>query len=286
MPEGVVQLLEVVQVGVQARQSRPRVQGVMLGEVALEQLEQAAPVAEAGEVVGDRLAVAALGQLTQPAHRDDQAGAGHEQRRDREPDRDPAGRVQAGEGEDRQRRQGPERREQETGRLLRLARVAPAAWQPDGDRDQQHRHRPRDLVDGAAHARCSDGGAEQVEGVPRHVERHARGEQHPRRAAPTREHRARAGDQEQQQQVADGIREVDGHLQGPPAGEPHDVVKGERGADRRGAEPRHGTVEPARPVEPPCLPAHHQHDPPVCEWEEAEVEGVCHRGHGWGSPIK
>ena len=82
--EGVVDLLEVVEVDEEKgqRAGRGRRVGVIL-EVGIEHGGELAPVAEPGELVGDGLTVALLGERAQPAHREREAQSDHDERRAR-----------------------------------------------------------------------------------------------------------------------------------------------------------------------------------------------------------
>ena len=95
VPEGVVDLLEMVEVDEQERQmafGRRRI--VAVSKEVVENTEQVAAVAEPGQVVGDGLAVPLEAQLLKPSYRQDESDSDGEQRRGCEPDRDPADRSQ------------------------------------------------------------------------------------------------------------------------------------------------------------------------------------------------
>ena len=78
--EGVVDLLEMVQVDEQKRQTARRRRRIgKVVEVRVEHGRELAAVAEPGELVGHCLAVAFLGQRAQPAYRETQAQPDHDQ---------------------------------------------------------------------------------------------------------------------------------------------------------------------------------------------------------------
>ena len=91
MAEGVVDLLEVVEVDEEERQLARVAQGVgLFGEEEIENERELSAIAEAGQLVGVRLAISFLGQDAQTARRDGEAYAHGEQCRDGEPQRDSA----------------------------------------------------------------------------------------------------------------------------------------------------------------------------------------------------
>ena len=76
--EGVVDLLEVVEVDEQEGKVAIRRRRRRLGEERVEDPEQVATVAEAGQVVGHRLAVALLAQRLQAPDRQHEPDADHD----------------------------------------------------------------------------------------------------------------------------------------------------------------------------------------------------------------
>ena len=110
-----------------------RVRVPVLGRDRVEQLEQRAAIAESGQLVGDRLAPALLGERPQADERQRRADAGDDQRRRGQAERHTADRVQRADEQDQESRGGGERREHESGRLF--AQRGPARRGPDPHRD-------------------------------------------------------------------------------------------------------------------------------------------------------
>ena len=105
MAEGVVDLLEAVEVEEHERDC-PRVDVAVgvLGADRVEQLEQRAAVAEAGQLVGDRLAPALLGEISQAEERERGTSAGDDERGHGQTERDAADVVQRADKQDQERR--------------------------------------------------------------------------------------------------------------------------------------------------------------------------------------
>ena len=119
MAEGVVDLLEAVEVDEHEREAASRrVRIRVLGDDRVEQLEQRAAVPEAGQLVGDRLASALLGQRAQADQRQRRARAGDDERGHGQTERHAADVVERADEQDQERRGGGERGEHEAGRLL------------------------------------------------------------------------------------------------------------------------------------------------------------------------
>ena len=86
--ERIVDLLEPVEVYEQEREAAGvRVTPVLLGEPRVQDVEQRPPVAQAGELVGDRLTVALEGERTQGTHQFRQAHPGEDEGGRGQPDR-------------------------------------------------------------------------------------------------------------------------------------------------------------------------------------------------------
>ena len=206
--EGVVDLLEVVEVDEQEGKVAIRRHASPIGEERVEDPEQVATVAETGQVVGHRLAVALLAQLLQAPDRQHEPDADHEQCRRRQPDRDPADRAQRADEQDDERGGGAELGKQEPGRLLGSERVRRPLAQPDRHRHDDDRRRPGDPVEDDADVRRSDRVREQVERVADDVQADARRKQDPGPSSSSGEQRRASDDEAEQQQVPDRVGEV------------------------------------------------------------------------------
>ena len=86
MAKRVVDLLEVVEVDEEKRHLARLEQSHLSGEEQIENMEELATVAETGELVSVRLAVALFGENSQAARRDGQANAKTFQQQQRDQD--------------------------------------------------------------------------------------------------------------------------------------------------------------------------------------------------------
>ncbi len=147
--EGVVDLLEMVQVDEQERQAARRRRRIgKVVEVRVEHGRELTAVAEPGELVGHCLAVAFLGQRAQPAYRQTQAQPDHDQGGCREGHGDLVHVVlERAHEEDHQARERPTSRKQEARELAGLEQVATTRRHPYRDRHQGDGGRPGDAVE-------------------------------------------------------------------------------------------------------------------------------------------
>ncbi len=279
VPEGVVDLLEAVQVDEQERERPCRRIGVgLLLEEVLEQLQHRAAIGETGQLVGDRLHPPVLGERAQSHERHRAAQSGGDDRGGRESERDVTEVAQRAHRQDRHGAGGREAGEDEARLGVATEPLGAGGAHPHRGGDEQDRGRPCDRVEQAADLRGADRVLEQVEGVADDVQRQARREHQPRRLATAREHRRPADHERQQQGVPDRVGEVRGGSERAQPGVLHHVVERERRADRGGADAGDGTVEPGVEREPAHLASHQHHQRDVGERVEAEVERV---GQGW-----
>ena len=139
--------------------------------------------------------------------------------------------------------------------------------------DQDDRRRPRDAVD---HALVAVGGAGEVDRVADGDDRQRARDQHERRAAGTGEHDA-AGDEAEQQQVAERVGEVGRLRERRALQQMLEPAKREAGAHGRRAERDDAGVDPARRAPSAELAPDEQDDAGEREREEPEVEGIGER---------
>ena len=167
--EGVVDLLEAVEVDEQERECGRRRSTRPLREERVEDVKQVAPVAEAGQLVGQRVVLVTVGEAAQAAHRHRQAHAHRRQRcaRERRPTRcSRCCRRSAPTSSTDQSRDRREARQQEARRLGQRERVGVAAGDPHGHRHDDYRHRPGDTVDDRTDVRRARGGASRLKVSP------------------------------------------------------------------------------------------------------------------------
>ena len=252
----------------------------VVGEERVEQVEELATVAEAGQLVGDRLAVALLGDGLQAPDREGEPDPDRDQRRGCQRQGDLVHLPDCVEEEDAKAGGGAEAGQQKPRRFVRCEQVGAAGAQPDRHRDQQQRHRPGDGIDDRAGPRRTHRRLEQVEGVAGGVDGARRGEQEPLGPGPAREDRRATDDQREQQHVADRVGQVRRHGKGIAADRVQDGVEREGRADGRGAEAGDEPVEPRPGEQPLDVPAQQQHHRHVGQREEPEEEDIGQRGRG------
>ena len=248
--------------------------GRELGVAADRGLERLARVAlDLGRI--RELAVAFLGQRAQAHQRQAEPGAGGDERRGGEAERDLVDVVQRADEQDQQGQAGGDARDREAGaRLLELDSRPAARSDPHRQREQEQRGGPGDRVPEVAEVSGADAVVEQRADVADRVEEAGRRHQIPARA-PAGGHERRGPErQDQQQDVADRVDQVPGHGHGVIAGRLLDGPERERG-ERRGAGQRHDdAVEIVGGGELPDLLAHQHHHADVRQREEAGPQVV------------
>jgi hypothetical protein len=273
--EGVVELLEVIEVEQEEGHRLVRARGDLL----LDAVEEQPPVREAGELVGEGL-VARLGERAQVPEGQDGPAERHDERRVGEDLGQDADRAQLGEDEHAHRAQHEGGGDEQDPRGLDAILGRGGGSLPGGKGQERGRAHVEEVAEqrGVRRARRD---VQEVDAVGQ-AERHEAGaDERPGAVELPAAQGEHADDQGGEEDVGDGVGELGGHLDGAARGGGEDRGEDDGGAERRDPEAAHEAVEPHPGGEPPAAAAGEQHEADVAEGIQRQPEDVAHGGDGW-----